>query len=144
MQIGVFAPTSYYFKTYRQGSELLLLYTDLCHLWPSQMSFRNCQADDTLAEKYGAKFQFCSKLFDHIAHNSSTYLNIHWFVSVMLHVPVKGSLPLCGKAIPFMPVWQLLIRKNQKASVYSYKRQNRRDRHLAGEAGWWKICSYNT
>lgn len=44
--------------------------------------------DDTLVEKYGAKFQARSKLFDHASHNGSTYMKGHCFVSVVLHVPV--------------------------------------------------------
>lgn len=47
--------------------------------------------DDTMVEKFGLKFQACSNLFDHAAHNDSCYLNGHCFVSIMLHVPVMGS-----------------------------------------------------
>ena len=47
--------------------------------------------DDTMVEKYGTKFQVCSKLFDHAAHNGSNYLNGHCFVSIMLHVPVQSA-----------------------------------------------------
>lgn len=47
--------------------------------------------DDTLMEKYGTKFQACSKLFDHAVHNGSNYLNGHCFVSLMLHVPLNTS-----------------------------------------------------
>lgn len=44
--------------------------------------------DDTLVEKYGTKFQARSKLFDHAAHNGSSYMNGHCFVSIVLYVPV--------------------------------------------------------
>jgi len=44
--------------------------------------------DDTLVEKFGVKFQDCSKLFDHAAHNGSNYLNGHCFVSLLLCVPI--------------------------------------------------------
>lgn len=47
--------------------------------------------DDTMVEKYGTKFQACSKLFDHAAHNGSNYLNGHCFVSIMLHVPFQSA-----------------------------------------------------
>ena len=47
--------------------------------------------DDTMVEKYGTKFQACSKLFDHAAHNGSNYLNGHCFVSIMLHVPLESA-----------------------------------------------------
>ena len=42
--------------------------------------------DDTMAEKSGEKFEYCSKLFDHAAHNGSNYLNGHCFVSLLLSV----------------------------------------------------------
>ena len=44
--------------------------------------------DDTMIEKFGEKFDNCSKLFDHAAHNGSNYLNGHCFVSLLLSVPV--------------------------------------------------------
>lgn len=48
-------------------------------------------ADDTMSKKFGTKFEDVSKLFDHAAHNSSNYFNDHYFVSLMLCVPVwKG------------------------------------------------------
>lgn len=39
--------------------------------------------DDTIASKFGTKFENVSKRFDHAAHNGSNYLNGHCFVSVM-------------------------------------------------------------
>lgn len=50
--------------------------------------------DDTMMAKFGLKFQACSRLFDHAAHNGSNYLNGHCFVSIMLHVPVMGLTAL--------------------------------------------------
>ena len=44
--------------------------------------------DDTMAEKTGEHFEYCSVLFDHAAHNGSLYLNGHCFVSLMVSVPV--------------------------------------------------------
>ena len=44
--------------------------------------------DDTMVEKAGTKFELCSKLFDHAAHNGSNYLNGHCMVSLMLSFPV--------------------------------------------------------
>lgn len=44
--------------------------------------------DDTMVEKFGKKFELCSKLFDHAAHNGSNYLNGHCMVSVLLSFPV--------------------------------------------------------
>lgn len=47
--------------------------------------------DDTMSTKFGKKFENVSLLFDHAAHNGSSYLNGHCFVSLMLCVPVwKG------------------------------------------------------
>ena len=57
----------------------------------------NCQQamilaiDDTLIEKYGEKFAYRSKLFDHAAHNGSNYLNGHCFVSLLLSTPVEDA-----------------------------------------------------
>lgn len=54
--------------------------------------------DDTMAEKFGEKFEYCSKLYDHAAHNGSNYLNGHCFVSLLLSVPTADrcylSLPV--------------------------------------------------
>lgn len=48
--------------------------------------------DDTMIEKFGKKFELCSKLFDHAAHNGSHYLNGHCMVSILLSFPVlKGG-----------------------------------------------------
>ncbi len=48
--------------------------------------------DDTVSAKFGKKFENVSKLFDHVAHNGSNYLNGHCFVNLMLCVPVwKGQ-----------------------------------------------------
>lgn len=44
--------------------------------------------DDTMVEKFGKKFELCSKLFDHAAHNGSNYLNGHCMVSILLSFPV--------------------------------------------------------
>ena len=46
--------------------------------------------DDTMVSKFGMKFENVSKLFDHAAHNGSSYLNGHCFVSIMLCVPVRN------------------------------------------------------
>ena len=44
--------------------------------------------DDTMVEKFGKKFELCSELFDHAAHNGSNYLNGHCIVSILLSFPV--------------------------------------------------------
>ncbi len=56
--------------------------------------------DDTMAEKFGTKFEDVSKLFDHAAHNGSNYLNGHCFVSLMLCVPVWKGQKISYIAVP--------------------------------------------
>ncbi len=53
-----------------------------------------------MVEKYGMKFQACSKLFDHAAHNGSNYLNGHCFVSIMLHVPAESEGGIIYLSVP--------------------------------------------
>lgn len=56
--------------------------------------------DDTMAEKFGKKFEHVSKLFDHAAHNGSNYLNGHCFVSLMLCVPIWKKHRISYLAVP--------------------------------------------
>ena len=56
--------------------------------------------DDTMAAKFGTKFENVSKLFDHAAHNGSNYLNGHCFVSVMLCVPVWNKSGIHYLSVP--------------------------------------------
>lgn len=56
--------------------------------------------DDTMAAKFGKKFDNVSKLFDHAAHNGSNYLNGHCFVSLMLCVPVWRKHRIVYIAVP--------------------------------------------
>lgn len=56
--------------------------------------------DDTMVPKFGKKFEDVSKLFDHAAHNGSSYLNGHCFVSLMLRVPVWRSQNVSYLEIP--------------------------------------------
>ena len=56
--------------------------------------------DDTMAAKFGKKFENVSKLFDHAAHNGSNYLNGHCFVSLMLCVPVWRKHRIVYLAVP--------------------------------------------
>ena len=44
--------------------------------------------DDTMIEKFGEHFECRSRLFDHAAHNGSSYLNGHCMVSLMISVPL--------------------------------------------------------
>lgn len=63
--------------------------------------------DDTMVPKSGTKFANISKLFDHAAHNGSSYLNGHCFVSVMLCVPVWNHDKVSYLAIPLgYRMWQ--------------------------------------
>jgi len=56
--------------------------------------------DDTMIEKYGDHFECCSVLFDHAAHNGSSYLNGHCFVSLVISVPVIVQNKLRYISIP--------------------------------------------
>ena len=63
--------------------------------------------DDTMASKFGKKFEDVSKLFDHAAHNGADYLNGHCFVSVMLCVPVWNKNRIHYLAVPLgYRMWQ--------------------------------------
>ena len=63
--------------------------------------------DDTMAPKFGKKFEDVSKLFDHAAHNGSNYLNGHCFVSVMLCVPVWNKNRIHYLSVPLgYRIWQ--------------------------------------
>ena len=56
--------------------------------------------DDTMTPKFGKKFENVSKLYDHAAHNGSSYLNGHCFVSLMLCVPVWKNKKISYLSIP--------------------------------------------
>lgn len=60
---------------------------------PNQMATQPLffSIDDTMVEKKGEKFEFCSRLFDHAAHNGSNYLNGHCIVSILLSFPVLAD-----------------------------------------------------
>ena len=63
--------------------------------------------DDTMVPKFGRKFDDVSVLFDHAAHNGSSYLNGHCFVSLMLCVPVwkKGRIAYLSVPLGYR-MWQ--------------------------------------
>ena len=56
--------------------------------------------DDTMTEKTGEHFECCSVLFDHAAHNGSSYLNGHCFVSLMISVPVMEEDKIRYLSVP--------------------------------------------
>ena len=56
--------------------------------------------DDTMMEKKGEKFEFCSKLFDHAAHNGSNYLNGHCMVNILLSFPILTDDSIRYLSIP--------------------------------------------
>ena len=56
--------------------------------------------DDTVTEKYGEHFEYCSVLFDHAAHHGSFYLNGHCFVGLMISVPVIENTKIRYISIP--------------------------------------------
>ena len=57
--------------------------------------------DDTMVEKSGKRFELCSKLYNHAAHNGSNYLNGHCMVSLLLSFPVYQD----GKFSIFLSRW---------------------------------------
>ena len=56
--------------------------------------------NDTMVEKYDTKFQACFKLFDHVPHNGSNYLNGHCFISIMLHVQFQSVDRIIYLSVP--------------------------------------------
>ena len=71
--------------------------------------------DDTMVEKEGDKFELCSRLFDHAAHNGSNYLNGHCMVSTLLSFPV-----MAGGSIRYLSVplgYQLWDREQTKLEI---------------------------
>ena len=68
--------------------------------------------DDTMVPKFGKKFEDVSKLFDHAAHNGSNYLNGHYFVSLMLCVPVWNRDRISYLAVP--PRYRMWQKKESK------------------------------
>lgn len=50
--------------------------------------------------KESMKFENVSKLFDHAAHNGSSYLNGHCFVSIMLCISVKNHVHALYLSVP--------------------------------------------
>lgn len=55
--------------------------------------------DDTLQEKFGAKFECWGKMFDHAQRNGSSYLSGHCFVALAVCVPV-----MVGNAMKYLTV----------------------------------------
>ena len=56
--------------------------------------------DDTMGEKKGEKFELCSRLFDHAAHNGCNYLNGHCMVNIMLSFPILTDDSIRYLSIP--------------------------------------------
>ena len=60
-----------------------------------------------MVSKFGKKFENVSKLFDHVAHNGSNYLNGHCFVSIMICVPVLDHDKISYLSVPLgYRMWQ--------------------------------------
>ena len=56
--------------------------------------------DDTLIEKFGKKFELCSRLYNHSAHDGSNYLNGHCMVSLLLSFPVWNNGKIHYLSVP--------------------------------------------
>lgn len=92
------------------ASRVLRLVSDLLGLQPIFLCI-----DDTMAPKFGKRFESACKLFDHAAHNGSNYLNGHCFVSVVLCIPVwnKGRIHYLSGSLGYC-MWQ---RKESKLEL---------------------------
>ena len=93
-EISEFGLNSYYFTLNQSKIDLNDWMRKLIGMGLRLMSESGLQPlvlsiDDTLVEKYGEKFEYYGKLFDHAAHHGNNYLNGHCFVSLMLSVPVQ-------------------------------------------------------
>lgn len=53
-----------------------------------------------MVSKFGKKFENVSKLFDHVAHNDSNYLDGHCYINVMLCVPVWNKNRIHYLSVP--------------------------------------------
>ena len=73
--------------------------------------------DDTMLEKEGKKFEFCSRLFDHAAHSGSHYLNGHCMVSILLSFPVLADGSIRYLSVP-LGYW-LWDKKQTKLEIVS-------------------------
>ena len=63
--------------------------------------------DDTMVVKYETKFEEVSKLFDHTAHQGSSYLHGHCFVSLLLSIPVWKNGKIYYLSLPLgYHMWQ--------------------------------------
>ncbi len=71
--------------------------------------------DDTMVEKEGEKFELCSRLFDHAAHNGSNYLNGHCMVSILLSFPVDADGSIRYLSVP--PGYRLWDKKQTKLEI---------------------------
>lgn len=71
--------------------------------------------DDTMIEKFGKKFELCSKLYDHAAHNGSNYLNGHCMVSILLSFPVWEKEKIRYLSIPLG--YRLWDKENTKLEI---------------------------
>ena len=80
--------------------------------------------DDTMVAKTGTRFENVSKLFDHAAHNGSSYLNGHCFVNIMLCISVWKN-----DRMKYIPLFLYSFRWNIETSYYEQKT-------------FWSLCRY--
>jgi len=77
------------------ASKALRLVSDALQKQPLFLSI-----DDTMVEKSGKKFELCSQLYDHAAHNGSYYLNGHCMVSLLLSFPILREGKMIYLSVP--------------------------------------------
>lgn len=68
-----------------------------------------------MIEKSSRKFELCSKLFDHAAHNGSNYLNGHCMVSLLLSFPMLQDGIIRYLSVPLG--YRLLDKEKTKLSM---------------------------
>ncbi len=71
--------------------------------------------DDTMVEKEGEKFELCSRLFVHAAHNGSNYLDGHCMVSILRSFPVLADGSIRYLSVPLG--YQLWDKKQTKLEI---------------------------
>ena len=77
----------------------------------------------------GEKFELRSKLFDHVVHNGSNYLNGHCMVSILLSFPVISDGCICYLPLAcYMPRWDIEVSYYENKAFWSLEEYRVRSR----------------
>ena len=117
-EISAYELNSFYYALNESKISLLdwmkhLTETALSLLPPESADALVLSVDDTLTEKFGEKFEYWGKLYDHAAHNGSKYLNGHCFVSLMLSLPLKEA----GGYLSFPIAYRMYTKEQSKLEM---------------------------